>query len=216
MADYVTHLFAGDEDLMVPVVAAVGALVLLILLLAVVLRRKKPAPASRTATVSRSSLADSPAARTPAPREIVADFHAHGVEVWRHPNNPTGPTGAIDDGAYRLGRHHNAYSVAHWPAIAGHAYRVHFRAAALADSTNGGKNNFFVGPMYLDAEGKVVGWYKEQPPISVAEGQRTGTVESVAPANAATVHIGVMGNYAKEGQAGDGVIAFAELRLVEV
>jgi hypothetical protein len=135
--------------------------------------------------------------------------------AWRNASGGAAQ-GAIADGAYRLNRNQSARSAASLPASPGRAYRLHFRAAALADSTNGGKNNFFVGPMYLGAEGKVVGWYKEQPPISVAEGQRTGVVESIAPDNAATVHISMHGNWAKDAPAGDGVIAFSELRLVEV
>ena len=222
MGDYINRVLAGDPGVLAPAAAVAGA-ALLVLLFAVRLTRMtprskeiEPASSARDSELTAAATGTSSAASAAPGREIVADFRNEGIVAWRHVYNAQTAIGVIDNGVYQVGRNHNALSRAHLIASRGRAYRVHFRVAALADSTNGGKNNFFVGPMYLDVEGKVVGWYREQPPISVAEGERTGTVDSVPPANAATVHIGVMGNYAKEGQAGDGVIAFSELRLVEV
>ncbi|MBY0569553.1 MAG: hypothetical protein K2P70_19745 [Hyphomonadaceae bacterium] len=98
-------------------------------------------------------------------------------------------------------------------AAPGETFSLDFEVAAVSDPTNGGRANFLVGPMFLDADEKVVGWWREQPPISVAEGVRRGAVDAVAPAGTESAHISIYGSFVREGTPGNGEVAFTRLHL---
>lgn len=200
-----------------------AGLVLVAFLAVLLLRARSKRSASDVAPNQRKQAGPSGSSHKPPaqaaplqpmrPPDLVADFN-RGIEAWRHPSGRA-PQGLITNGTYQLTTNEAALSCAFLPAHPGKTYSVQYRAAAVAEPTNGASNNFFVGPMFLDATGKVLVWFREQPPISLAEGERKGIVEIEAPTDAVTVHIGMQGNYTRDGPSGDGSIAILELRLRE-
>ena len=228
----------GDNLTLAVAIGAGTAVLLVIVLMVVIFGKKKdgkaapPAKPKPPATVTeRSSQSStpvtSPAASMvtgervlvpvtkPAITEIVPDLSDASKEVWSHPSGRRGAW-TLKDGELRLGQLQAVRSNAHLKAQPGKNYRVDFIARAVSEPSDGGNNNFFVGPMFLDARESVVGWYSEQPPISIEEGPRAGSVEFVAPPTAASVHVSLHSNFSKIGRHGDGVIAFSGLRLTEM
>jgi hypothetical protein len=124
--------------------------------------------------------------------------------------------GALIDGRYRLSAGEGVRSVAHLPATPGATYRVDFTAASLRDSSNGAPNNFVLGPLFLDSAGAILNRWVGQRAFTIADGEKAGAVEAVAPPNAATVHVGMGGQWARESAPGDGIVAIANVTLSQV
>ncbi len=192
---------AGREMFSAGVVATAGAFMLLLLWLLWPRKKKE-----------RRRTKDHP--QTIA-THLAADLNKPGRGDWVKPGGAPA-TAAPSDGTYRVKANIGVRSTRSLATGSGEKFCLVFEVAAISDPTNGGPANFFVGPMFLDADGKVVGWWREQPPISVAQGVRRGAVEAVAPAGAATAHISICGSFMKEGPPGNGEIAFSRLHLTRV
>lgn len=230
------QLFGENLTLAVAIGSSV-AILLVIALLVVIFGKGKNSKSAPIAKVKPSETVVEVAPKSPAPvasvtkvaplgervlvpvqkavlTEIVPDLSDTSTEVWSHPSGRRG-IWMVGDRELRIGQLQAVRSNAHLKAQPGKTYRLDFKVRAISEPSDGGNNNFFVGPMFLDAKENVVGWYREQPPISIAEGVRAGSVESVAPPTAVSVHISLQSNFSQIGRHGDGVIAFSDLRLKE-
>lgn len=95
-------------------------------------------------------------------------------------------------------------------------YRCEFQVRALQDSKNGKPNNFFIGPVPRDENGKVLDWWKQQPPIKMSEKIRKGRVDLRMPEGTTAVHVGILGNWADPAPAGNGRIGLLSVKLSRV
>lgn len=191
-----------------------------------VLQPAKPsAPVSAGTVEAGQAWASPPTQELPVPPKsapmpvqqdevIVADISLDSDDWVRPDGRP--PIGRIEQGAYLLGASQGVRTRRALPAVEGHKYRMSFKVSAVKDATNGGRSNFLVGPLFLGADGKPVKWWQPQPDITVAEGQRSATVESVAPEGAESVCLGIHGSHDRANPPGDSIVAFSALELSRV
>lgn len=192
-----------------------GAVILIVVISSLMLmsrRLKKTQQRLNVAQVERGVVPPDRPQRQVRPAPVVLAASFNDPSGWAAPMGGA-PRGAFKDGVCQLGPDVGVRSAKNLPAIAGRKYRLDYRAKSLADPKNGAEANFFAGPLFLDSEGEIVGWWVEQPPLHVSDGERAGVVEVLAPRQAATVHIGLSGSRSKEGPGADGLIAFVEARL---
>ncbi|MEJ0059382.1 MAG: hypothetical protein WDM79_07355 [Terricaulis sp.] len=78
------------------------------------------------------------------------------------------------DGHYRMSGGDGVRSKGHLIAEVGATYRVEFTALALRNSGNGVTNNFAIGPLFLNASGKVLNHWVKQPAIKDTDGEKQG------------------------------------------
>ncbi|MES1263387.1 MAG: hypothetical protein ABUL69_03450 [Peristeroidobacter soli] len=133
---------------------------------------------------------------------------------WRDALTGQSASGQVRKGQYELGPNQGGITIQTLPARPGRTYRVGFKAHVVSAPANEGAD-FRIGPVFLDADGKVVGWWQKQEPITTKERTRKGFVETVAPDNAAAVCIGAYGPWAQDGKPTSGVVAVSELSLTE-
>lgn len=148
-------------------------------------------------------------------KRLVVDLKRAGLERWRGVATGAAPSGTVRKGSYELGPNEGGVSADTLPASPGKRYRVAFKAKVLMQADNGGETDFRVGPVFLDATGKVVGWWRKQEPFARNERQRKGVVEEIAPENAVAVSIGAFGSWKQKGAPGNGVVALSDLSLTE-
>lgn len=195
------------------VVSGVLLGVLVIVVLFWMRRDKQQAPKVKSGARPKDS---SRGARAPidaelSPVQLTVDVGSTQASDWIKSGSLA--LGELQHGKFVVGPGQGGRTAASLVATPGRSYRLSFVVVAISEASNGGRSNFFAGPLFFDADGNIVGWWREQSPISLREGSRTGFVDSVAPENAAIVCAGVHGAHVREGVAGDSVVAFSHLKL---
>lgn len=114
-----------------------------------------------------------------------------------------------------LGPFVSLYSTQQIPVSPGDVIEWQYAARSISDPTNGEPNNFFIGPVGVDASGAVVQWWEEQAPIYQSEGVRTGGGSWVVGENVTLVGIGMNGNWSEAAPAGDGVIGVQSVQIAK-
>jgi len=97
-------------------------------------------------------------------------------------------------------------------------FRLSFDGTILDQGSNGVPLSFAVGPVFLDKDGKVVGWWssasgREAVELAEDDGSFSFSREAVAPPSATSAHIGFHGPYSPDSTPSDGRIRITGARL---
>jgi hypothetical protein len=152
----------------------------------------------------------------PQPTSLVLDFNKpESIHLISLTGSPADPSVVSGDGIV-LDPMQGFLTAPGLPAEPGQKWTVEWTAEALADSTNGNPNNFFIGAVSKDINGTTLQWWFEQPGLEVSEGVRSGVTELVMAPGVATVHIGMNGNWAPDnGAIGNGRIVVRSARIAK-
>lgn len=146
------------------------------------------------------------------PATIALDFAAAAAADALTPFGRHAKSVEIAGGRLVLGGLKGAVSKEGLPVTPGATFRVDFTAEAIADPTVGA-NDFRIGAIFYDADGKVTRAWKAQSPILLSEGRRSGSIHVTVPPQAVRVHIGAFGPWTKEGDPGDGLVGISAVTL---
>lgn len=121
--------------------------------------------------------------------------------------------GKVDRGWLWLGAGDGGRSVQSFPAVEGELFTAQATLALLDPGRNNIDSRFFFGPIFFDADGKVLMWWKpfNKPGADPAD----VAVEARAPEGTASVKLGIHGSWDASGNAGDYVVGFANARLLK-
>jgi len=165
--------------------------------------------------VAKGKPAAAPSAATAAVNELTLDFSKLGAtSMMTTEDHSAGDV--VKKGILKIGPFVGLISRDKIATKPGLVYRCEFQVKALQDSKNGLPNNFFIGPVPRDEKGNVLDWWKQQRPIKVSEKIRKGHVDLQMPEGTVAVHIGILGNWAHPGPAGNGQIGVVWMRLSRV
>lgn len=122
-------------------------------------------------------------------------------------------SGKFDRGWLWLGAGEGGRSVQSFPATEGDLFAAQATLALLDAGRNNIDSRFFFGPIFFDANGKVLLWWKpfNKPGTEPAD----VAVETRAPEGAASVKLGISGSWDASGNAGDYVVGFANVSLMK-
>jgi hypothetical protein len=123
-------------------------------------------------------------------------------------------TGVFEGGWLQLGSTDGGRTVASFPAREGDVFEGTAITVLVDPGANGLPSRFMFGPMFLDADEKVLTWWKPFPKPSNEPAEITVTEQ--APAGTASVRLGVRGTWDSKGETGDYVVGFAHARLAKV
>ncbi len=153
----------------------------------------------------------SPPPTPPAPTTIIGNFTS--VDGWQAAGGAPAPEGLVE-GAYTFGPLGGTMSREFLPANPGEKFAVDYSVKLVKAPKNGKPANFVVGPMFLDAQGGVLGWGNVEPPL--AEATRDAHVEMEAPAGTTTVRLYIGGMWASAPPIPNGEVAFTAAKLAVV
>jgi len=123
-------------------------------------------------------------------------------------------TGVVEGGWLQLGSRDGGRTAVSFPAREGDVFEGTATTVLIDPGANGLPSRFMFGPIFLDAEEKVLTWWKPFPKPAGAPTEITVTEQ--APAGTASVRLGVRGTYDSKGETGDYVVGFAHARLAKV
>jgi len=122
-------------------------------------------------------------------------------------------SGKFDRGWLWLGAGDGGRSVQSFPAAEGELFTAQATLALLDPGRNNIDSRFFFGPIFFDADGKVLLWWK---PFNKPGAEPTDVaVETRAPEGTTSVKLGISGSWDSSGSAGDYVVGFANARLLK-
>ena len=164
-------------------------------------------PTAEPTTVAEPA---TPAPETRAAETISLDF-----------STPTGLTfepeqsyeDAVLEGELLLLPMHAVKSVQTMPVRTGDTIKWSATVHAVSEPTNGLPNNFFIGPIGLNATGEVVQWWPSLEPIAVEDGEVTVQGDWVVGEAVETVQIGMHGNWTAEPPVGNGIIGVSSVKI---
>jgi pimeloyl-ACP methyl ester carboxylesterase len=125
------------------------------------------------------------------------------------------PKGAKDGEWFVFGRSQGGRSAIAVPAMEGDRFRATASVRLVTPGTNGFESGFYFGPLFFDAEGKVVTWWARQDMPKAGEVTKV-SVERVAPPRTASVRLGMNGPYDSSGNTADYVVGINSPRLHKV
>ncbi|WP_147372617.1 hypothetical protein [Henriciella mobilis] len=169
---------------------------------------------SSPSTSAETTAVAEPEAPAPEPRaaETISLDFSTPTELTFEPEQSY--EDAVVEGELLLLPMHAVKSVQTMAVRAGDAVKWSTTVHAVQDPTNGLPNNFFIGPIGLNAAGEVVQWWPAHDPITVQDGEVTLQGEWIAGESVETVQIGLHGNWAEnQPPAGDGVIAVSDVEI---
>ncbi len=168
-------------------------------------------PADSASTGDQESeVAAAPAA--PAAQGVQLDMSTVSAGALALPE-AMGFDGAVVGGELLLGPFVTVYSTETVPVQPGDVVEWAYSARSVSDPTNGLANNFFAGPVGMDASGQIVQWWEEQAPITVAEGVRTGGGRWMVGEGVVAVKVGLNGNWSETQPSADGVIGIQSIQI---
>jgi hypothetical protein len=119
--------------------------------------------------------------------------------------------GTFEGGWLKLCAGHGGRTVRAFPANEGDLFATHATIALIDPGQNNIQSRFFFGPIFFDADGNVLLWWK---PFNKPDTKAVDVVvETRAPAGTATVKLGIHGSWDASGKAGDYIVGFANARL---
>lgn len=152
-----------------------------------------------------------------ASEAIEAEF---SEDAWRS----TGGTHSnlqITKSAISLAAGQGGISAAALSVQPGDRFRLSFEGSILDRGNNGVSLSFAVGPVFLDAEGKVVGWWNSDFGRDAVKGAAedqsfVSQREAVAPAQAVSAHIAFHGPYSPDGNPSNGRVQITGAKLERI
>ena len=142
---------------------------------------------------------------------IVGDFK--DSSAWCSPSGGALPPG-LDKSEYALGPLAGVQSASSLAVRPSEKYIVEYSVRMVAAPKNGKLPHYIVGPMFLDADGKVLSWGSIEAPLNATE--HSGRIEVEAPPGATRVHLYIGGLWAHQEPHPDGVIAYKRATLQAV
>lgn len=134
--------------------------------------------------------------------------------IWKTRWGPLPPEVDAGEGFITLPPGVHAITEEALPTSEGDSWVVEFEARAAGSPTNGSPVTHWIGPMVLDANGEVLTWWTEQPPLTPGLPPRPSSAESRAPTGAARVCIGLQGCMPHKGSlAADVAVEFTGITL---
>ena len=168
----------------------------------------RPEPTASEPSETISTSADPSAAQLSPPLIVVTDV----AQLELAPGRPA--TGIVENGWLQLGSKDGGRTVESCPAREGDVFVGTATTVLIDPGANGLQSRFMFGPVFLDADEKVLTWWKPFP--KPASTPTEITVSEQAPAGTASVRLGVRGTYDAKGETGDYVVGFANARLAKV
>lgn len=145
---------------------------------------------------------------------LVTQFEtAQWLSTGGNPSNVQFQNDSIDLSAGQGGLSVDALAV-----HGGDGFRLVFTGQILERGSNGVPLSFAAGPVFLDKDGKVAGWWsskegREAVELAAEDGTFSYDRQVVAPAAAASAHIAFHGPYSADGKPSDGRIKITSARL---
>ncbi len=156
----------------------------------------------------------------PAVTKVVADVAAHNrspsvIEVSDIADLQSRSGGNVNgqmiSGWCLLSAHFGGRSIASLPVSEGDTVRATAQVVLMEAGTSEHESKFMFGPVFLDANNQVVQWWNsfDRPSSEPSEIK----VETVAPAGAVAVRLGMHGTWNANGETADYVVGFASARM---
>ena len=122
------------------------------------------------------------------------------------------------DNAITLSSGRGGLSMDALSARPGEMFKLELKGQILDRGSNGVPLSFASGPVFLDKNGKVVGWWSSQAgreaiEAAAEDGSFSYSREVAAPASATSAHIGFHGPYSPDGIPSDGSVSITSARL---
>ena len=149
--------------------------------------------------------------------ELVTQFEQN---KWRSASgNPSSLR--FQNGAIHLSANRGGLSLDSLEVQRGDRFRFEFSGEIIDRGNNGVPLSFAPGPIFLDKNGKVVGWWNSQvgrEAIDLAgeDGAFSYSWEVKAPSSAVTGHIAFHGPYSPDGEPSDGIVRIDSARLERI
>lgn len=157
----------------------------------------------------------------PAEPEILEDADrvpANFSSRYWQSTTGTNANFSVDSGGIELTQNRGGISTTALAVKPGDKIRQTFKGEILDRGTNGIPLTFAVGPVFLDKEGKVVGWWSSEVGRLAAidagkEGVLDGYRDVTAPKGAVSAHIGFYGPWSRDGKMSDGSVRITETAI---